>query len=154
MGPLSLAETRKLIWRLEGLDTLSGRDRIRAYTDVGGHPRALEYLDALLRGNTGRFTDVVLRLEKTLRDKGVADPSAWLEGVGGDLDRALSETVTLAADDVLLDTLLAGIEAIPPQRLAPAPYCWACGTRLASRRHGPTSWRRGVRRRAAAAAGG
>ncbi|MDQ3273592.1 MAG: CHAT domain-containing protein [Actinomycetota bacterium] len=50
LGPLSFAETRKMIWRLPALDTLTGPQRHRAYTDLGGHPRSLEYLDALLRG--------------------------------------------------------------------------------------------------------
>lgn len=50
LGPLSLAETRKLIWRLPALDALPPGDQQRAYAMVGGHPRTLEYLDALLRG--------------------------------------------------------------------------------------------------------
>lgn len=50
LGPLSAAETAKLIWQLPGLDVLSPEDQARAHRDVGGHPRTLEYLDALLRG--------------------------------------------------------------------------------------------------------
>ena len=56
LGPLSLAETRKLIWRLPALDALPAADQQRAHAMVGGHPRTLEYLDALLRGG-----DAVLR---------------------------------------------------------------------------------------------
>ncbi len=54
-------ETRKLLWRLEGLRTLPLEDQRRAYEGVGGHPRALEYLDALLRGGRARFADVQAR---------------------------------------------------------------------------------------------
>lgn len=113
LGPLSLAETRKLIWRLPALDALPAADLQRAYAMVGGHPRTLEYLDALLRGGDAVFPDVADRLEAAIADRGVADPQQWMADVEGDLDRALAETVTLAADDVLLDDLLASIDDAP-----------------------------------------
>ena len=78
LGPLSAAETRKLMWRLPGLDALAPEEKNRAYRDVGGHPRTLEYLDALLRGGQARFDDVAERMEGRLRDRGIADPAAWL----------------------------------------------------------------------------
>ncbi|WP_373861850.1 tetratricopeptide repeat protein [Actinomadura hibisca] len=106
LGPLSLAEARKLMWRLPGLDALSGEERVRAWADVGGHPRTLEYLDALLRGGEARFPDVRERLEDLLERGGVTDPDAWFGAVGGDFDAALAESVTLAARDVLLGDLL------------------------------------------------
>ncbi|MGW3411713.1 TIR domain-containing protein, partial [Streptomyces sp. NPDC000888] len=116
LGPLSLAETRKLIWRLPGLDTLSPADQHRAYTDVGGHPRALEYLDALLRGGPARFPDIADRMETALENRGIPDPERWLAGMQGDLDTALAETVTLAVDDILLDTLLDQLKDVPRTR--------------------------------------
>ncbi|MGX9886050.1 tetratricopeptide repeat protein, partial [Streptomyces sp. NPDC002276] len=116
LGPLSLAETRKLIWRLPGLDALSPADQHRAYTDVGGHPRALEYLDALLRGGPARFPDIAERMEAALEDRGIPDPERWLADVRGDLDTALAETVTLAVDDILLDTLLDQVNDVPEAR--------------------------------------
>ena len=106
LGPLSLAETRKLIWRLPALDALPAAGQQRAHALVGGHPRTLEYLDALLRGGAAVFPDVAARLETALDQRGITDPARWLRGVEGDLDRALAETVTLAADDILLDSLL------------------------------------------------
>jgi tetratricopeptide (TPR) repeat protein len=113
LGPLSLAETRKLIWRLPALDQLSAYDQRRAHAMVGGHPRTLEYLDALLRGGPAVFPDVADRLQAALEERGIPDPQQWLQGVRGDLDRALAETITLAADDVLLDRLLAVLEHAP-----------------------------------------
>ena len=77
LGPLSAAETSKLIWRLPGLDALSIEDQNRAYRDVGGHPRTLEYLDALLRGEA-RFDDIAERIETRLRQRGITNPEAWL----------------------------------------------------------------------------
>jgi tetratricopeptide (TPR) repeat protein len=116
LGPLSLAETRKLIWRLPALDALPPSDQQRAHAVVGGHPRTLEYLDALLRGGAAVFPDVAERLETALDRRGITDPARWLRGVEGDLDRALAETITLAADDILLDSLLAIVQDAPPAR--------------------------------------
>uniref|UniRef100_A0AAU3HVD2 Tetratricopeptide repeat protein n=1 Tax=Streptomyces sp. NBC_01393 TaxID=2903851 RepID=A0AAU3HVD2_9ACTN len=116
LGPLSLAETRKLIWRLPGLDALTPADQRRAYADVGGHPRALEYLDALLRGGQARFPDIADRMEAALEDRGIRDPERWMADVQGDLDTALAETITLAVDDILLDTLLDQLNGVPGAR--------------------------------------
>jgi tetratricopeptide (TPR) repeat protein len=113
LGPLSFAETRKLLWRLPALDKLRHEDQLRAYADVGGHPRALEYLDALLRGGKARFKDVTRRMEKRLKERGIRQPEAWMKGLKGDLDRVLAEAVTLAVDDVLLDRLLERLEDVP-----------------------------------------
>ena len=115
LGPLSLAETRKLIWRLPGLDALEPADQDRAHRDVGGHPRALEYLDALLRGQA-RFDDIATRMEDQLRRQGIADPAAWLAAPGRDLDTSLAQTVTLAASDTLLPTLLQQVATTPLAR--------------------------------------
>ncbi len=113
LGPLSAAETSKLIWRLPGLDVLSSEDRNRAYRDVGGHPRTLEYLDALLRGGQARFEDVAGRMEDQLRDRGIADPAGWLARPGRDLDASLAEAVTMSVDDVVLSGLLEHLSATP-----------------------------------------
>lgn len=116
LGPLSLAETRKLMWRLPGLDALSPEEKQRVYRDIGGHPRALEYLDALLRGGRARFPDVALRLEDSLERRGTGDPGRWLAGMQGDLDAALAETVALVTDDVQLDALLDELDGAPTAR--------------------------------------
>ncbi len=113
LGPLSAAETKKLIWRLPGLDALSTEDKDRAYRNVGGHPRTLEYLDALLRGGKARFDDVALRMEDRLRARGIDDPAAWLAAPGRDLNANLAEAVTLSVDDVLLSGLLERLSATP-----------------------------------------
>jgi len=113
LGPLSRGETDKLMWRLDALGALERPERDRAYADVGGHPRALEYLDSLLRGGRARFADVASRMEAALRARGIADPFAWLAGGAGDLDQALAETVTLIVDDVLIDRLLVRLQPYP-----------------------------------------
>ena len=113
LGPLSAAETSKLMWRLPGLDALSPEDKDRAYRDVGGHPRTLEYLDALLRGGQARFDDVAERMEDRLRQRGIADPAAWLAQPDRDLDANLAEAITLSVDDVVLSGLLDRLSAAP-----------------------------------------
>jgi tetratricopeptide (TPR) repeat protein len=113
LGPLSAAETRKLMWRLPGLDALSLNDKNRAYRDVGGHPRTLEYLDALLRGDQARFDDVAVRMEDRLRDRGITDPAVWLARPGRDLDASLAEAITLSVDDIVLSRLLEELAATP-----------------------------------------
>ena len=101
------------MWRLPGLDALPAAGKDRAYRNVGGHPRTLEYLDALLRGGQARFEDVAERMEDRLRDRGIADPAAWLARPGRDLDASLAEAVTLSVDDVVLSGLLERLAATP-----------------------------------------
>ncbi len=114
LGPLSLSETRKLVWGLPGLNAFEKEGLKKAYASVGGHPRALEYLDAILRGGEVRFTDVTRLLSNAIREKsGIDDPGRWCENVSGDLDRALAETVTIAADEVLMDDLLETAKKTP-----------------------------------------
>lgn len=116
LGPLSAAETAKLVWQLPGLDSLSDEDRKRAYRDVGGHPRTLESLDALLRGGQARFSDVAERLERRLSQRGITDPTAWMATRERDVDTTLAEAVTLAVDDVVLADVLEGLALTPLAR--------------------------------------
>jgi tetratricopeptide (TPR) repeat protein len=115
LGPLSWAETRKVFWRLPGLDALPSADQHRAYLQVGGHPRTLEYLDALLRGGHARFTDVAMRMQRTLAARGLSPATTWQQEKPR-LDAALAEAVTLAVDDVVLSQLLERLDAVPLAR--------------------------------------
>jgi tetratricopeptide (TPR) repeat protein len=115
LGPLSLAETRKLMFRLPALDALSLAEQRRAFEAVGGHPRALEYLDAVLtgghrhrttarRGTNNRFDAIVRRLDTPNRT-GPAPAGDH------DLEHALLTTVAIASSDILLDELVSGLRA-------------------------------------------
>jgi tetratricopeptide (TPR) repeat protein len=106
VGPLSAAETSKLIWSLPALDRLSPADVERVWRLVGGHPRSLEYLDALLSGSQGRYPDITKRLRKAVSDRlGPTRASAFFE-TNWRLDDAMAEVATIAADDVLLSRLI------------------------------------------------
>ena len=58
LGALSRAETMKLAWSLPALDKLDESQLEQVWRLAGGHPRSLEYLDALLAGGTARYPDV------------------------------------------------------------------------------------------------
>ena len=62
LGALSQAETMKLAWSLPALDQLDEDQLEQVWRLAGGHPRSLEYLDALLAGGTARYPDVTARL--------------------------------------------------------------------------------------------
>ena len=113
VGPLSPAETMKLAWALPALDRLTEPELERVRQLVGGHPRCLEYLDALLSGGHSSYPDVTTRLAANLAARpGLPDLDEWF-ATHDTLEPALAETLTLAADDVLLDRLLAGLADTP-----------------------------------------
>ncbi|MFJ3274279.1 tetratricopeptide repeat protein [Streptomyces sp. NPDC086776] len=108
LGPLTWQETRKLIWRLPGIDALSPPEQAQVWARLGGHPRSLEYLDALLRDGAARFDEVSARLGAALADRET--------GPGGGLGWKLHETGALIAQDVLLPQLLARLDEAPAAR--------------------------------------
>jgi hypothetical protein len=113
LGALSRAETIKLAWSLPALDALDESDLEQVWRLVGGHPRSLEYLDALLSGGTARYPDVTDRLVDAVGKRlGKAEVDEWLSARTG-FDAALSEVVVLAADDVLLRDLIARLKRTP-----------------------------------------
>ena len=102
IGPLSPAESRKLLQRLPGLRDRAPAELARVLRVIGGHPRMLEFLDGLLRGGEGRLPQVTQRLQAELAAAGV-DPEAPVV----DLDERIQQAVLLGARDVLLAELLA-----------------------------------------------
>ena len=107
LGPLSFSEMLRLAWDLPHVGSLNDDELRELWASIGGHPRTLEMLDALLGHGQGRLTHIERglkrRLKKTLPD-GV-DVACWLDRPR-DLDVSVAEAVTLAANDVLLPQLL------------------------------------------------
>lgn len=107
LGPLSWQETRKLMWRLPGVDRLTTEQKRQVWNRLGGHPRSLEYLDALLCDGEGRFDDVTGRLRAATADRGLPV---------GEFGELLAETGALIAADVLLPQLIDRLGDVPRAR--------------------------------------
>ena len=107
LGPLSFSETLRLAWDLPHVEALDDYQLHTLWASIGGHPRTLEMLDALLGHGRGRLTRIAQelrqRLKETLPDG--MDVKSWLDRPR-DLDVSVAEAVTLAANDVLLPQLL------------------------------------------------
>jgi len=106
IGPLSPAETRKLQLRLTALaaSDVGKKDAVKDVRDdivlrlIGGHPRMLELVDALLRGGQGRMPVVTEKLRQLAEHHEVdlATPVS-------DITDAMQTALLLGARDVLLD---------------------------------------------------
>ncbi|MEU8423527.1 tetratricopeptide repeat protein [Micromonospora sp. NPDC048835] len=107
LGPLSWQETRKLLWRLPGVGQLAPAEQQRMWHRLGGHPRALEYLDGLLREGSARSDEVASRLTAA---------GGGRDGATAGAGTPLAEAGALVAEDVLLPRLLARLEAAPAAR--------------------------------------
>ena len=101
VGPLSPAESRKLVLRLDTLKPLEPAALARILRVIGGHPRMLELLDALARGGVGRLTHVTQKLDQLLRGLNI-DPAAAIDR----LDEALQTALLLGSRDIFLADLL------------------------------------------------
>jgi tetratricopeptide (TPR) repeat protein len=102
LGPLTPAETYKLIWSLPMLDRLEDSEIERIWRLVGGHPRSLEYLDALLNSGTGATHAITAQLAAAIATHDETRAALTADT----LNAALATAVTLVADGILLDQLL------------------------------------------------
>ena len=101
LGPLSPAETRKLFLRLAGLRRQGSESLSLVQRVIGGHPRALEYLNAILNDGRARMPDVERRLRARAGVLGLN-----LDDPGVTVEAAVPRALEVAADDILLDELL------------------------------------------------
>lgn len=108
-APLKDVELRRFLWRLGALRAAPAALQARVLTEVGGHPRALEFADALLRdagmvaGATAPFPDVRARIEE------LADRRGLTVGEASAADAAAGARA-LIAEDVLLEALLGRLD--------------------------------------------
>ncbi|MEV8505490.1 CHAT domain-containing protein [Actinoplanes sp. NPDC051475] len=100
VGPLSPAELRRLLLRLPALRGLTGDDLRLLTRTIGGHPRLIEYVDALLRGRPARLRDVQVKLRQLAAREGI--DLRHPRPVGAAIEHAL----LLGGADILLDELL------------------------------------------------
>ena len=97
---LSPAELRRLFLRLPALRALEAEDRRVLARAVGGHPRLIEFTDALLRGGHASFRHVQVKLRDLARRQ-AADLSA-----AGSVDAAVEQAMLLGSADILLEGLV------------------------------------------------
>jgi tetratricopeptide (TPR) repeat protein len=98
--PLSPAELRRMFLRLSALRELPPGDRSLLMAAIGGHPRLIEFVDALLRQGRANLKDTVTRLRKLASEQGVS-----LTGPR-QLGQAIEEAMLLGSRDILLDQLM------------------------------------------------
>ena len=108
LGPFTPAQSCKLVLRLEALRTQEPAALAQIQCVIGGHPRMLEYLDAILRKGEARLPDVAKRLSEK-----VTELNLDLEEAAGDLEKALAVAEEVGAQDILLDELLALVTEQP-----------------------------------------
>ncbi|WP_062989302.1 CHAT domain-containing protein [Nocardia anaemiae] len=100
LTPLSPAELNRMFLRLPQISGLHVAEQRLVARTIGGHPRLIEFVDALLRGGDGTLRPVGERLRR------LADEHA----VDLDQDRTLTESldtaVVLGTRDILVDALL------------------------------------------------
>jgi tetratricopeptide (TPR) repeat protein len=98
---LSPTELRRLFLRLPALDSLDADDKRLLMRTIGGHPRLIEFTDALLRGGRASLRHVQTRLRDLARAEGIdlaREPS---------LTGALDQAMLLGSADILLTELTA-----------------------------------------------
>ncbi|MFN7768380.1 MAG: CHAT domain-containing protein [Planctomycetaceae bacterium] len=111
LSPLSPPELRKLVQRLPGLRGQEPELLVRVVRGLGGHPRMLEFLNALLvrseggadpaRKKSNRLTNVWGRMVNLARHSGIS-----LEQPNATLDEQVELALRLGQRDIMLDELV------------------------------------------------
>jgi tetratricopeptide (TPR) repeat protein len=115
---LSAAELRRLFLRLPGLRDLPAEDRRLLTRIVGGHPRLIEFVDALLRGRRTGLGETQVKLRALARDHDITLTGARPMTV------AIDDALVLGAADIFLDDLLA---LLTPEHRAALDQLTVCG---------------------------
>ncbi|MEU7824718.1 CHAT domain-containing protein [Catellatospora sp. NPDC049133] len=120
--PLGDAELRRMVLRLPAMRELAAADRETVLQVAGGHPRLLEFVDALLRGGgRARLPEVGERLRRLARLEQIT--IARSAGAAPGAVEATRQAVALAARDMLLDDLLGLLSEVERETLLQAAVC-------------------------------
>ena len=116
---LSGAELRRMFLRLPALADLGPADQQLLTRTIGGHPRLIEFTDALLRRGRSSLRHVQVKLRDLARAEGV--------DLGGDrpVSRAAGQAMILGSADILLTELLALLTPRQAGILAQVAVCRA-----------------------------
>ncbi|OLB81479.1 MAG: hypothetical protein AUI14_03120 [Actinobacteria bacterium 13_2_20CM_2_71_6] len=99
--PLAPSEFGRMFLRLPQLRDLGIDDRQLIAATIGGHPRLIEFVDALLRHGRASLRDITAKLRTLAREEHLT-----LTG-SRDLASAVSDAVLLGSRDIVLTELLA-----------------------------------------------
>lgn len=72
LPPLSRSELGRLLLRLPALRELQPTDRLVLLATIGGHPRLIEFVDALLRHGRANLKEVTSRLRRLAGDHDIS----------------------------------------------------------------------------------
>ena len=100
ISALTAVELRRLFLRQPALADLDVRDQRFLTRMIGGHPRLIEFADALMRGGRANFRHVQVRLRNVAHAEGVALAS------NRSLADAVDQTLLLGSADIMLTELL------------------------------------------------
>jgi hypothetical protein len=105
LGPLSRFAAAELVTSLPALRLLGEQELDHAWRLLGGHPRSMEYLDALLATGRVRFPDVARRLAGAIQARTGQPILRKGPDAPTELPQAAAEATALAASDLLLGEL-------------------------------------------------
>ena len=105
LGPLSRSGAGRLATSLPALGRLSEQDLDRAWRLLGGHPRAMEYLDVLLGAGQAEFGDLARRLRTAVQARTGSPVARTGPDAPTGLSPAAADAVALAAADLLFGDL-------------------------------------------------
>ena len=117
--PLSAAELGRLILRLPALRDLNMEDRRLLMRTIGGHPRLIEFTDALLRGGQASLRHVQVKLRDLARRQGID------LGRGQSLETVLDQAMLLGSADILLTELVGLLTPAQAEVLRQVAVCRA-----------------------------
>ena len=117
--PLSPAELRRMFLRLPALADLDPADQLLLMRTIGGHPRLIEFTDALLRGGRSSLRHVQTRLRDLAADHHI--------DVRADrpVAQAIDQAMILGSADILLEELLGLLTPRQAAVLAQVAVCRA-----------------------------
>ncbi len=116
--PLSAAELGRMFRRLPALRDLPPEQRRILVRVIGGHPRLVEFTDALLRAGRANLVEVSDKLID-LADRVEVDLTAAV----GDLSEATRQALALGSADILLEDLISLLTPIETELLRQVAVC-------------------------------
>ena len=117
--PLSPAELRRLFLRLPALSDLDPADRTVIARTIGGHPRLIEFTNALLQRGALDLREAATRLRRLARARGIDLRRDRTPG------QSVDDAVLLGSADILLNDLISLLSPFEAETLRQLAVCRA-----------------------------